>query len=125
MYVCDSMSEVKQQELEAAKVAAEEALDAEIANVTELEAAKTAAEEAQAAAEEALDLEIADKAELEEKVEALKVELKFAAEEVPSDGKNKDKEALEKKVAKIEADNAKLRDENATLQADFSVAAEL
>eukprot|EP01046_Picozoa_sp_COSAG06_P080174 COSAG06_NODE_27505_length_592_cov_0.535497_1_plen_129_part_01 len=64
----------KQQELEAAKVAAEEALDHEIANATELEAAKTAAEEAQAAAEEALDHEIVDKAELEEKVEALKVE---------------------------------------------------
>ena len=31
-------------------------------------------------------------------VEALKVELEFAAEEVPSDDKNKDKEALEKKA---------------------------
>ena len=57
-------------------------------------------------------------------VEALKVELEFAAEEVPSDDKNEDKEALEKKVAKIEADNAKLRDENATLQAELTTAME-
>ena len=98
-------------ELQAAKLAAEEALDIEIANATELEAAKAAAEEAQAVAEEALHLEIAAKAELE---------LEFVPAEVPSDDKDADKEVLKTKVANIEADNAKLRAENADLHATLA-----